>query len=328
MKIVKILTFLTLALFYNITIMADIDYSQKIEFSGAFDKLKVTNEGIMLGENATNYPIPYYNGIYLSKDLNLNFSKKGMEGFKITDIDSSNGEVFVTTYSSTGSSQPGLYKVTNNFQKFEKIGRTGFLNKVKTFKDKVYYGGNNYGAWVINKDGTNNKQILGADNYGPQVDQIKSNSKNVFILSRGSLYIVNPDDTLTLVLSPYRLGGIEVTDSEIIGFSSNKFIILDFSGKVLYEKQFFNPLTIVKKYLNYVFLLELSPIEQKIWISNDLGKTFFESKTKFAPAKYIKEIELSGKDNISIFLNFANERVLGLSSLISVFKFEIFISHK
>ena len=108
MKLLKILTFLTLSLFCNITIRADIDYSQKVEIPGAFDKIKICNEGLLLGENAVSYPLVFYNGVYLSKDLSKNLIKKGMEGFRITDIDSTQSEIFVTTYSWAGVDYPGL----------------------------------------------------------------------------------------------------------------------------------------------------------------------------------------------------------------------------
>ena len=79
MKKIQILTFLTLSLFCNITIWADIDYSEKIEFSGAFEKIKVSNEGILLGENASGIAPSYFNGIWHSQKLDLKFVKKVLQ---------------------------------------------------------------------------------------------------------------------------------------------------------------------------------------------------------------------------------------------------------
>ena len=311
MKIVKILTFLTLSFFLDITIHADIDYSQKIEYKGAFDKFKITNNGILLGENATLYPLTFFNGIYLSKDLNFNFSKKTMEGSKITDIDATNNEIFVTTDTWYDNSYPGLYKITNNFQNIERIGRFGWFNKVHIFKDKVYYGGGNYGAWVVKTDGSDNKQLLGSNTFGPQIDQIKSNSDKIFVLSRGNLYFTEYNkDSLSQILPIYRISNIEPTENEIFATSYDKFLIMDFQGKIKYEKSFSNQLRVLKKYQNYIFLTEVSPSEQKIWISNDSGKTFYESKTKFTPGDVIKDIDLTGKDNISIFIHINNLMIL------------------
>jgi len=308
---IKILTFLTLPLLFNITIRADIDYSQKIEFTGAFERIKITNDGLFAGENAYNYPVVYYNGIYLSKNLDLNFSKKGLLGARITDLDSVNGEVFATNYNWVGSSSPGLYKISNNYQKTERIGRNGSMNKVHIFQNKVYYGGNNYGAWVINKDGNNNKQILGTDGYGPQIDQIKSNSKTIFVLSRGNLYKTSYEaDSLAQIFPIYRINNIEPTENFLIASSSEKFLYLDFTGKVLYEKKFNNHIGVLKKYQNYIFLTEVSANEQKIWISNNLGKSFYESKTKFNTNYSIREIELTGKEDITIFLNFSSKMIM------------------
>ena len=310
MKKIQILTFLTLSLFCNITIWADIDYSEKIEFSGAFEKIKVSNEGILLGENASGIAPSYFNGIWHSQKLDLKFVKKVLEGHKITDLDSKNGVTFATTYMLKDDG-PGVYKISNNFQKVERIGKKANLNKVHILKDKVYYGGNNYGAWVVNQDNTNNIQLLGSGGYGPQIDQIKSNSENIFVLSRGSLYFSPYNkDSLAQIFPIYRIYNIEPTDTEILATSFDKFLVLDFQGKIKYEKSFTNQLKILKKYQNYIFLTEVSPTEQKIWVSNDLGKTFYESKTKFTSGYIIRDIEFTGTENISILLNFTNNRII------------------
>ncbi len=310
MKIVKILTFLTLSLFCNITIHADIDYSQKIEFSGGFEKIKISNEGVTIGESASNFPNNYFNGVWHSTKLDMNFQRKVLGGHRITDLDFQNGNIYATTYMLKDDG-PGLFKISNNFQKVERIGKKASLNKVHAFKDKVYYGGSNYGAWVVNQDNTNNLQLLGNDGYGPQIDQIKSNSENIYILSRGSLYFSPYNkDSLAQLFPIYRLSNIEPSEKYILATSWDKFLILDLNGKVTFEKQFSNQIKVLKSYQNYIFLTEVSPSEQKIWVSNDLGKNFYESKTKFNSSYLIRDIELTGTENISIFLNFTNNKII------------------
>lgn len=307
----KILTFLTLPLLLNITIRADIDYSKKIEFSGAFEKIKISKEGLIAGENNSNYSMLSYNGLYLSKDLNLNFSKIGLPGTRITDIDSQNGETFVTNYNIITGSGPGLIKFSNYYKKMEMIGKFGYFNKVHIFKDKVYYGGNNYGAWVINRDGSNNKQILGTGGYGPQIDSIISNSKYLFVLNRGNLYITTyENDSLAQIFPGYRINNIAPTEDIILASSNEKFLHMDFQGKVLYEKKFSYPIGILKRFENYVFVTESSLNDQKIWVSNNLGKTFYQSKTIFNPMNPITDIVLTGKDKMTIFINIYSKMII------------------
>lgn len=308
---IKILTFLTLPFLLNFTIRADIDYSQQIEFTGAFDRIKISKRGLFAGENLFNYPSYPYNGIYHAKDLDLNFTKIGLQGARITDLDVSNDEIFTTNYMWMGNNAPGLYKTSLTNNTSVRIGRGGSLNRVHILKEKVYYGGNNYGAWVINKDGTNNKQLLGGDGYGPQIDQIKSNSKNVYFLSRGYLYFTPYEtDSLTQLFPIYKIYNIEPTENLIMASSNDNFLHLDFQGKILYEKRFSGPIGTIKKYQNYLFLTETYQNEIRIWISNDLGKSFFQSKTKFNYLNSIKDIELTGTDDMTIFINVASKAII------------------
>lgn len=306
-KQIKILTFLTLSLFFNITIQADLDFTENSSYLGNYSKILITNRGLIAGQYALN---EYFNGIKLSKNIDLNFENKILGGHKITDLHAKDGYIYATTYMNYQDG-PGLFKIPENFSKSERLGKKMFLNVVHAFKDKIYTGGNNYGAWVVNQDGTNHIQLLGTGEYGPMIDQIDSNSKNVYILSRGSLYKVDYEtNKLTLLLPGYRPSKISVTEDEILAIAGNRFIKLDLDGKLKSEKSFNNNLIIIKKYQKYIFLIENSSTYQKIWISNDLGKNFYESKSRILYGEVLRNMELTGTEEITVFFNFANSKII------------------
>ena len=310
MRKIKILTFLTLTLLWRITTRADFQMYDNPSFQTTAQKIKIYKEGLLVGDNNSNTWSGYFNGLYSSSDLYLNMQKKVLEGSRITDLETDTDNIYATTYMNLNG-KIGLFKISKDFQKVENIGFKTSLNVVMPFKDKVYYGGNNFGAYMVNKNGTGNKQLLGTGVYGPQIDQIKKNSSNVFILSRGNLYIADYNsDFLTQIYPIYRPSNIEPTDSEIYATSYNKFVILDLKGNLKYEKSFSNPLGIMKKYLNYIFLVENTYTKQKIWVSNDYGKNFYESKLKYGNFNRVSQIEATGTDTLTIFINLQNYGVV------------------
>jgi murein DD-endopeptidase MepM/ murein hydrolase activator NlpD len=310
MQKIKILTFLTLTLLWGFTTRADFQMYDNPNFLIAAQKIKIYKEGVLVGENNSNTWSGIFNGLYHSSDLYLSMQKKVLEGARITDIETDNDSIYVTTYMNLNG-KIGLFKISKDFQKVENIGIKYTLNVVLPFKDKIYYGGNNFGAYVVEKSGSGNKQLLGTGVYGPQIDQLKKNSTNVFVLSRGNLYVADYNTNSLAQLFPiYRPSNIEPTDSEIFATSYNKFVIFDLKGNLKYEKSFTNPLGIMKKYLNYIFIVENTSTEQKIWVSNDYGKNFYETKLKYGKTYRISQIEATGTDTLTIYINLQNYGIL------------------
>jgi len=265
------------------------------------DGLKVVKEGILLGESGGSSS---FNGIYLDNEGNFNFIPKILGGFKITDFDADDTYYYALTYN-TINNQGGLFKITKDFKNYWNIGLKATLRKVHQFKDKVYVGGTVHGCYVVNKDGSGLMQILGDGYFGPYIDDIKSNSNNVYVLSRGNLYKVDYNtNQKTQIIFGQRPSFIEVDDSKIYATATNKFFYLSFDNKVTNEKTFPSNVVYMKKYKNYILLAEGTNTTTYFWFSNDSGLNFYKSKTQL-PADYqIKGVEFIGGNELTLYINF------------------------
>jgi len=266
------------------------------------DNIEIVKNGILLGENSG---ASAFNGLYIDTEGNLNFQPKILGNLKITDIVEDDNYYYATSFN-TYNGQQGLFKIAKDFKSYSNIGIKATLRKVMQFKNKVYVGGTVHGSYVVNKDGTGLTQIIGDGYYGPYIDDIKSNSNDVFILSRGNLYKIDYiSNTKSIIYYGVRPSFIEVDDERIYTVSGNKFQIYNFkTGTSSNEKFFPNQISYLKKYKNYIFIAETNTTTTTFWFSNDNGITFYKSN-KTVPAVYqVRNIEAVGEKELTLYFNF------------------------
>ncbi len=306
----KLLIIFIVLLNFDYSVKAELEIENNSNFTISAESIKISKNGILLGEYSnvlTNSP---FNGLYLDETGNLEFKPKVLGSFKITDIDEDNNFYYATSYMVINGKQ-GLFKISKDFKQIENMGVKAATKKVLQFKDKVYTGGYTHGCYVVNKDGSNLIQILGDGYFGPQIDDIKANSKNVYVLSRGLLYKVdyetNQKDQIVISQRP---SFIEVDEERIYLAAYNKFYYLGPDNKLTNEKTFYNKLTYLKKYNNLIILVETDSINNYFWISNDKGLNFYKSKTTIPANKSVKDIEITGDKIYTLYLNLSNQGIL------------------
>lgn len=297
----KVTIFLTLILILNTRARAEFNFLSSPRSSIIADGMKITKGGILLGEASSSN---FFNGIYLDTEGNLNFTPKILGGYKITDFAEDDNYYYATTFNTINNLQ-GLFKITKDFKNYWNIGIKATLRKVHQYKDKVYVGGTVHGCYVVNKDGTGLTQIVGDGYYGPYIDDIKSNSSNVYVLSRGNLYKVDySSNQKTQLIFGQRPSFIEVDDSKIYATASNKFFYLGFDNQVSNEKIFPNTVTYMRKFQNYIIVAESTSSVTYFWFSNDYGKNFYKSKTETPSVYQIKGVEFIGGKELTLYFNF------------------------
>jgi murein DD-endopeptidase MepM/ murein hydrolase activator NlpD len=304
--------FLVIALILNINFIAkaelEIDLSNKYTISA--EAIKISKNGIVLGEYSNNFASNPYNGLYLDNSGNFSFTSKALGSYKITDIDEDEQNYYASSYMSLNYEQ-GVFKVSKDFKNITNIGVKAATKKVHVYKDKVYTGGYTHGSYVVNKDGSNLTQILGDGYFGPQIDDIKSNSKNVYILSRGNLYKVNYENNQKeQIITGQRPSFIEIDEDRIYLAAYNKFFYLDFNNVLSNEKTFINKINYMKKFKDIIILVETDYFNNYFWISSDNGKNFFKSKTQIPASSTIKEIEILGENSYTLYFNIANQGIV------------------
>jgi len=306
----KILIIFIVLINFDYQAKAELEFENTPNFSISAESIKISKNGIFLGEYSnvlTNSP---FNGLYLDETGNLEFKPKFLGGYKITDIDEDDNFYYVSAYMVINGKQC-LFKVSKDFKQIENIGVKAATRKVLQYKDKVYTGGYTHGCYVVNKDGTNLIQILGDGYFGPQIDDIKANSKNIYVLSRGLLYKVDYDSNQKeQILISQRPSYIEVDEERIYLTSYNKFYYLGLDNKISNEKTFYNKITYLKKYNNLVILIETDSINNYFWISNDKGLNFYKSKTTIPASKTIKDIEITGDKIYTLYVNLSNHGIM------------------
>ncbi len=307
---VKVVIFIFLI--FNINFFAnaefEIDYSKV--FSNPTDSLKITKQGILLGEAGNNLNGNPYNGIYIDKSGDLSFTSQALPSLKIMDLDEDKDFYYASSFSVVNGQQ-GLFKISKDFKKIENIGLKATTRKILPYKDKVYTGGTVHGCYVVNKDGTNLTQIIGDGYFGPHIDDIKGNSKNVYILSRGLLYKVDYDtNTKEQLYISQRPSYIEVDEDRIYLTAYNKFFYLNFDNQLSNEKIFQNRITYLKKYKNLIVVAESDSFNTYFWFSNNLGLDFYKSSTTIPAGNYIKDIEITGDKVYTLYISLYGVGVL------------------
>ena len=299
----KAMTFLFIFIFFFIgRVKAELTIFDFPRAQIIADNIEIVKNGILLGENSG---ASAFNGLYIDTEGNLNFQPKILGNLKITDIVEDDNYYYATSFN-TYNGQQGLFKIAKDFKSYSNIGIKATLRKVMQFKNKVYVGGTVHGSYVVNKDGTGLTQIIGEGYYGPYIDDIKSNSNDVFILSRGNLYKIDYiSNTKSIIYYGVRPSFIEVDDERIYTVSGNKFQIYNFkTGTSSNEKFFPNQISYLKKYKNYIFIAETNTTTTTFWFSNDNGITFYKSN-KTVPAVYqVRNIEAVGEKELTLYFNF------------------------
>ena len=299
----KAMTFLFIFIFFFIgRVKAELTIFDFPRAQIIADNIEIVKNGILLGENSG---ASAFNGLYIDTEGNLNFQPKILGNLKITDIVEDDNYYYATSFN-TYNGQQGLFKIAKDFKSYSNIGIKATLRKVMQFKNKVYVGGTVHGSYVVNKDGTGLTQIIGDGYYGPYIDDIKSNSNDVFILSRGNLYKIDYiSNTKSIIYYGVRPSFIEVDDERIYTVSGNKFQIYNFkTGTSSNEKFFPNQISYLKKYKNYIFIAETNTTTTTFWFSNDNGITFYKSN-KTVPAVYqVRNIEAVGEKELTLYFNF------------------------
>jgi len=216
----------------NNKVSAELEINMNEYYPISAETIKLTKQGILLGEYDNKYPSTPFNGIYFDETGNFTFKPKVLKSYKITDLDEDANHYFATSYMVINGQQ-GVFKISKDFSKIENLGLKAAMRRVHQYKNKIYYGGITHGCYVVNKDGTGNAQILGDGYYGPYIDDIKSNSKNVYILSRGLLYKVNyENNSKEQLIFGLRPSSIELDEDRIYFISSNKFYYLSYDNKL------------------------------------------------------------------------------------------------
>lgn len=306
----KIWIFLSVMLFLNNKTFAELEIINNQNFSISAETIKIVSRGVILGEYTNNLTSNPFNGVYLDDTGNLDFKSKTLNSFKITDIDEDEDYYYATSYM-TINGQQGLFKIKKDFSKVENIGIKASLKKVLQYKDKIYTGGYVHGCYVISKNGENQTQILGDGYYGPQIDDIKANSKNIYILSRGLLYKVDYEtNNKEQVQISQRPSFLEIDEERIYATAYNKFFYLSFDNKITNEKTFYNKISFLKKFKDLIILTESDSFNTYFWISKDKGLNFYKSKTTLPSSKTLKDIEITGDKIYTIYLNLSNQGII------------------
>jgi len=312
---------LSFIIFINLSspVKAELEFESNYKFPISSETIKISKNGILLGEYSNILSSSPFNGLYFDNSGNLEFKPKTLSGYKITDLDEDENYYYASAYMVINGKQ-GLFKISKDFKQFENIGVKAATRRILQYKNKVYTGGYTHGLYTVNKDGTNLIQIIGDGYFGPQIDDIKANSKNVYALSRGLLYKIDYYTNLKeQILISQRPSFIEVDEDRIYLSAYNKFYYLSFDNKISNEKTFVNKITFLKKYKNLIVLVETDSTNNYFWISNDNGSNFYKSKTVIPATSIIKDIEVTGDKIYTLYFSIANE---GISKARLVFDFD------
>lgn len=282
---------------------ADFEFSIPPQTKHQIRTIELSKEGILFASNENTSVTGLSNGLYFDYNAKLEFQLKALKNYLIEDIKSDDSFYYVATKNSYYN-QIGLFKISKDFSQVSNIGIKAAARKVLPFKNKVYTGGTVHGCYVVNKDGSGLTQVLGDGYTGPYIDDLKANSTNVFILSRGQLYKVDYlSNNLSQIYSVLRPSSIEVDDEKIYASAGYQFYHLSFDGKISNQKNFQNNINFIKKYKDYIFVVESSPYAINFWASRDKGLNFYKSNFSMPAAYQITNLEISGENPLTVYIN-------------------------
>ena len=291
--------FLLILILSQITVRAEFIVDESKRYPITSGVLKLTPEGILAGED---YGGSNFNGLYLDRGANLDFFPKAIGGSSVTSLDYDSDYYYATT--KMGSSKGlGLIKVSKDFTTFQQLGFQASATSVYQFNSRVFIGYSANGLYSVDKNGNNLKQIIGTGYYGPNINSLKGNSYQLYALSNGDIYKINPSSLFVQPLSNYKsVSNIEVDTNFLYISQANVLSTIDSSNNKVSEKYFPNKITFLKKYLNYFVVVESDLYNSYFWFSNDHGKTFYKSKYKLPTYHNLKSIEFTGIENPTVFL--------------------------
>lgn len=306
----KVITYISITLLsFLFKAFAEFTVYDSPKASISSGSLRATKNGILAGDDA-NYSSTTLS-LYRDNVGNLNFKPQAMPGYRISDLGEDDNFYYATSTNILWN-QIGLFKISKDFKTQTNIGLKATLRKLLVYKDKVYVGGTVHGCYVVNKDGTGLTQILGDGYYGPFIDDIKGNSKNIFVLSRGLLYKVEYEsNNKSLVPISYRPYYIEADDERIYSATSNQFFYINpDTGEITNLKTFPNQIVLLKKYKNFIVIAETSSYYTTFWFSNDKGLNFYKSKTLIPAVNQLKNLEIIGDKDLTLYLSLNNIGVI------------------
>ena len=299
----EILIYITILIYLNFRTYADFQIQEIPQKKYNIGTFGIFKEGLLFGSNDNTYMTGNINGLLFDNEGNLNYQLKTLKNFLIDDI-KSDGEYYYAGTRNSVNTQIGLFKIKKDFSEFSNIGLKANTRRVLPFKNKIYTGGTVHGCYVVNKDGSGLIQILGDGYTGPYIDDLKANSNNVFILSRGQLFSVDyMSNKASQIIYGLRPSSIEVDDERIYASSSYQFYHLSFDGKVSNLKNFPNNINFIKKYKDYIFVVESNQYTINFWISNNKGLTFNKSNYSMPAAYQVLSLELIGENPMTVFIN-------------------------
>lgn len=118
----------------------------------ALTDIEVTPWGLMAAESAPNLNGLVYNGVYLSKDFGLTWTRQGLENKGVRDIKYYGDKVYAATYYSTESGS-NLYASSNTGLTWTNIGPQGSGSKVDRDSVTLYSGMYTKGLWISKDNG-------------------------------------------------------------------------------------------------------------------------------------------------------------------------------
>lgn len=295
--------FVIIFIYLTFKTYADFSISEIPKSKANVKAIGLFNEGILFGSNENTYLTGITNGLLFDSEGNLNYEMAALKGFYIEDL-KSDKDYFYAATKTNNYGQIGLFRIKKDFSEVSNIGLKAATTKILPFKNKVYTGGTVHGCYVVNKDGSSLVQILGDGYFGPYIDDLKANSSNVFINSRGQIYKVDYEsNTYSQILTTLRPSSFEVDDERIYLSTGYQFFHLSFDGKSSNQRFFPNNINFIKKYKNYIFVVESSSISINFWVSKDYGNNFYKSKYSMPAAYQITKLELSGDNPITVLIN-------------------------
>lgn len=291
--------FLLILILSQITVRAEFNVDESKRYPITIGVIKLAPEGILAGES---YGASNHNGLYLDRGANLDFYPELLRGAYITSLEYDSDYFYATTKMSTSKGQ-GLIKVSKDFSNFEQIGFQGTTTSSYLFNTRAFVGYSAHGLYVVDKNGSNLKQLIGTGYYGPNINSLKGNNSTLYALSNGDVYKVNPSSLYVQYLSNYKgVTNIEVDTNFLYISQANVLSTIDQSNFKVSEKYFPNKITFLRKYLNYFVVVESDLYNSYFWFSNDHGKTFYKSKYKLPTSNNLKSLEFTGTENPTVFL--------------------------
>jgi murein DD-endopeptidase MepM/ murein hydrolase activator NlpD len=278
---------------------AEFEVFESPRFDIRYGYIKLTPEGILATEHTTE--TNRFNGLYFDKTGNLEFLPVDFRYSFITSMSYDESHYYLTTYMGFNGTR-GLYKIKKDFSKIESLGVGDSATSHYAWNDKVYIGNTTRGLYVVNKDGSNPRQLLGK-NFNVYINDLKATKTHLYVLESGYIYKVDLNTETSKLFTPF-LGAysIETDENNLYVSNGNTLFTINSNDSIISEKFFSGRIYYLKKYLNYFLVLVLNNGNVEFWISNDHGKYFYKSKYFLKFNNFPINIEFSGTKNPNFYI--------------------------